>query len=123
VTWGIEAFQITGKPVSQEVLATTIQRVAAACRRLDLDTAAVLGHREIDPAQRSDPVGVDMDVFRAEVAGLLRKKDVISISDSQQIVRFNSRAAIQMRAGRRLTARGQEIPPAAGMPDRSSRPS
>jgi len=94
-TWGLEAFQVVGQNVGQEVLKTTIERIAAACKRLQLDTSRVLGHREIDPDRRSDPVGVNMDTFRAAVAERLLQDALFPAAQSHQVMQFNPNAALQ----------------------------
>jgi len=96
ITWGIEGYQVAGRPVSQEVLALMKVRVAAACKRLGLEFTQVLGHREIDPQRKSDPVGVSsMDEFRASVADLLLRDDLLTAATLNQVMRFNPTAALQ----------------------------
>jgi len=95
ITWGIEAYQVSGKPVGEEVRATVIERVTGACRRLELDSGQVLGHREIDPGRRSDPVGVDMDELRAAVTELLLRDVLLAEAEAHQVMRFNPQAALQ----------------------------
>ncbi len=90
ITWGIEAYQVAGRPVSEEVLAVTVEWVVAACKRLGLDSSRVLGYREIDLDRRDDPVGVDMDDFRAEVA-----KALLAEAEAHQVLQFNPNAALQ----------------------------
>ena len=97
ITWGIEAFQIVGKPVGAEVRETTLKRVIAACQRFGLDARSVLAHREIDPINRSDPVGVDMDKFRAEVAQALLTAQLLAEGEKHQAIQFNPKAALQSR--------------------------
>jgi len=67
ITWGIEGYQVQGHNTQSDIVVAMVDRVAAACQRLDLSPEAVLGHKEIDLSRRSDPVGVDMDEFRAQV--------------------------------------------------------
>ena len=74
ITWGIELYQVKGGPVTPGVVCLGVERVAAACVRLGLNAFRVLGHGEIDPERKSDPVGVDMHQFRAQVAGVLRRE-------------------------------------------------
>lgn len=71
ITWGIELFQVRSQDTAKEIVLAGAWRVAKACKRLGLDSEAVLGHREIDPSRRSDPVGVDMYWFREVVRGLI----------------------------------------------------
>lgn len=72
VSWGIEIFQIHGQPCAPDLVDVAARRITEACRRLGItDTARIVGHREIDPGRRSDPVGVDMGVLRARVLSLL----------------------------------------------------
>ena len=97
ITWGVEAFQVVGKPVGEEVHMTTLKRVVAACQRFGLDASSVLGHREIDPANRSDPVGIDMDEFRAAVAELLLAEQLLAEGEKHQAIQFNPQAALQRR--------------------------
>lgn len=72
VSWGIEIFQIHGQPCAPDLVDVAARRITEACRRLGItDTARIVGHREIDPGRRSDPVGVDMGALRARVLSLL----------------------------------------------------
>lgn len=70
-SWGTEMYQVHGEPVAPSLIDVCMARVVAACRRLDIPSRNVLGHREIDAGRRSDPVGVDMVAFRAAVAAKL----------------------------------------------------
>lgn len=97
ITWGIEAYQIRGRPVGQEVLASTLPRIVAACRRFGLDSSRVLGHREIDPDVRTDPVGVDMDVLRRAIDGRMLEDVLLAEGDRHQVIQFNPDAALQSR--------------------------
>jgi hypothetical protein len=97
ITWGIEVYQVSGKPVGEEVLATAIERAAAACRRFELDSSHVLGHREIDPDRRQDPVGVDVDELRGAVTQMLLRDVLLAEAEAHQVIRFNPDAALQMR--------------------------
>lgn len=97
VSWGVEAFQVVGKPVGAEVRATTLARVVEACKRLKLGADSVLGHREIDPTNRSDPVGVDMDEFRAQVAGQLLADALLVEAEAHLLLPLNPAAALQKR--------------------------
>jgi hypothetical protein len=72
ITWGIEIFQIAGQDCPRDAVLLAVLRVTMASERLGIPVERILGHREIDPARRSDPVGVDMDWFRRTVCGLLR---------------------------------------------------
>lgn len=71
ITWGIEGYQLKGEDVQQSVVAAMIRRVAFACQRFGLSMTDVLGHGEIDPGRRSDPVGVSMEDFRHKVQRVL----------------------------------------------------
>ena len=97
ICWGVEAFQVVGKSVGAEVRATTLARVVEACKRLGLGADRVLGHREIDPTNRSDPVGVDMDEFRAEVAQQLLADALLAEAEAHLLVPLNPAAALQKR--------------------------
>lgn len=98
ITWGIEGYQVAGRAVSQEVLALMKVRVAEACKRLGLDHAQVLGHREIDPDRKSDPVGVSsMDDFRAAIGDLLLREVLLTAATTHQVMRFNPSASLQRR--------------------------
>jgi N-acetyl-anhydromuramyl-L-alanine amidase AmpD len=97
ITWGIEAYQVSGSPVGKEVLAATIERITAACRRFGLDSSHVLGHREIDPTHCQDPVGIDMDKLRAEIEKALLKSVFLAEAEAHQMIRFDPRAALQRR--------------------------
>jgi len=108
VTWGIEGFQRSGQAVDERIVEAMAQRVAEACRRLRLGADRVLAHREIDPGRRGDPVGVDMDAFRARVAGILGggaaldRAGLLTEAAQRQAIRLNPSAAIQ----RVITAAG-----------------
>lgn len=65
---GIELFQTTGQPTAIPVRETGLALAIAICRRVGIPSKRVVAHREIDPARRSDPVGVDMEAFRRDVA-------------------------------------------------------
>jgi len=98
ITWGIEGYQVAGRAVSQEVLALMTARVAAACQRLGLDHTRVLGHREIDPDRKSDPIGVSsMDEFRAGIEQLLLRESLLIEATRTQVMRFNPTASLQRR--------------------------
>lgn len=71
ITWGIEGYQAHGHTVQPNVAHLMAQRVGLACERFDLSPADVLGHCEIDPERRSDPVGVSMEEFRNRVQRVL----------------------------------------------------
>ena len=71
ITWGIEGYQEATKPLDVNVVHLMAQRVALACQRFGLGMADVLGHCEIDPDRRSDPVGVSMEDFRHRVQRVL----------------------------------------------------
>ena len=73
ITLGVSGYQVVGEPTAPVVAAIMVARVAAACFRFGLDQTKVLGHREIDPTRKSDPVGVDMDWFRSLVQHALFK--------------------------------------------------
>ncbi len=104
ITWGIEGYQVAGRPVSQDVAALLVVRVAAACKRLGLDHSRVLGHCEIDPQRKSDPVGIccpgaegvlQIDGFRASVADLLVQDALLTAATVNQVMRFNPTASLQ----------------------------
>jgi hypothetical protein len=44
---------------------------AAICRHLGHDETHVKAHRETDPQRKTDPFGIDMDIFRACVGAIL----------------------------------------------------
>jgi hypothetical protein len=73
LTWGIEGFQIGATPVSAAVARLMLERVVLACRRLNIPSARVLSHQQIDPTRRTDPLGIDMVQFRAAVAAALNE--------------------------------------------------
>jgi hypothetical protein len=110
ITWGIETYQVSGRPVGEEVLDTTIERVATACRRFELGSSHILGHREIDPDRRQDPVGVDMDALRAAVDRVLQgdvfladvdevslRNVLLAEAEVHQTIQLNPIAALQSR--------------------------
>lgn len=70
-SWGLEIYQVNGRPTDPALVERAAVRVADAARRLGIPAANVLMHREVDPGRRSDPVGVDADAFRRRVAELL----------------------------------------------------
>ena len=71
ITWGIEGYQEATKSLDVNVVNLMAQRVALACQRFGLGMVDVLGHCEIDPDRRSDPVGVNMEDFRHRVQRVL----------------------------------------------------
>jgi hypothetical protein len=95
VTWSIQAYQIKGRAVGQEVLAATTDRVVAACKRLGLDHASVLGAGEVDADSPEEPAGVDMETFRAAVADLLLQDALLAGAEANQVMQFNPDAALQ----------------------------
>jgi len=95
VSWSVQAYQIKGRAVGQEVLSATIERVTAACQRLGLDYTDVLGAGEVDPDHPNEPAGVDMDEFRAAVADLLLQDALLAGAEENQVMQFNPDAALQ----------------------------
>jgi N-acetyl-anhydromuramyl-L-alanine amidase AmpD len=95
ISWGIQAYQVAGRPVGAKVRATLVERVAAACRRLGRDSSHVLGHREIDPSCCQDPVGVDMDELRAAVGEMPLEDVLLAEAEMHQVIQFNPGAALQ----------------------------
>lgn len=108
-SWGIEIYQIHGQPCAADLVDVAARRIAEACRRLGIaDTSRIVGHREIDPGRRSDPVGVDMGVLRARVLQMLsaapapvpagESVDVAALwreADARQSIQLNPSAALQ----------------------------
>lgn len=104
LTWGIEAYQIAGAPVAPEVVEILLERVVAACRRLGIPSTRVVSHAEIDPTRRTDPVGVDINAFRAEVSAALDESEPSERSmttwtprDAAVVVWFNEQLARSLR--------------------------
>lgn len=62
---GVEMFGKTQFTPRQ--LAATQLGAAAILRHLDLPPSRCKGHKETDPGRKPDPIGVDMDAFRAAV--------------------------------------------------------
>lgn len=79
---GIEAFN-DGKgevwPTAQ--LNAWEQGTAAILRHLGLPASRALGHREVDPRRKVDPLGVDLDLFRRNVARLLAPTPPTEVDD------------------------------------------
>jgi len=103
-TWGIEGFQRQGQVVDAGIVETMAQRVAAACRRFSLAPERVLAHREIDPGRRTDPVGVDMNAFRARIRAILGpaappsgpdRPALLAEAQRRQVIQLNPNAALQ----------------------------
>jgi len=69
---GVEAYNSgTGEPWPAVQVDAYQRGCAAICRHLGLDpTTQVKAHRETDPGRKSDPAGIDMPHFRAQVAAL-----------------------------------------------------
>lgn len=71
-TWSIEAHQRLNEPLTDADYKLLVERVAAAARRNKVPLHKVLGHGEIDPTRRSDPImRPSMDDFRRDVGRLL----------------------------------------------------
>lgn len=70
---GIEIYSVAGEGVAPALREAAVHEVATICLSRGLNADKVLGHRETDPTRRSDPVGIDMDAFRADVARLVRQ--------------------------------------------------
>lgn len=68
LTWGIEGCQVDGSPMAPDVQENLFQRVLLAAHRLNIPSHRWVGHGEIDPTRRSDPVGIDMVQFRTRLA-------------------------------------------------------
>lgn len=94
-TWGIQAYQIEGRAVGQKALEATIDRVVAACKRLELDHSHVLGAGEVDAEHPDEPAGVDMDPFRAAVADGLLQDALLAGAEENQVMQLNPDAALQ----------------------------
>jgi hypothetical protein len=58
-----------GEPYSDRIVNASLRSVAAVLLRLGrpADRSALLGHKETDPGRKIDPVGINMDTFRANV--------------------------------------------------------
>lgn len=70
---GVEAFNDgRGEPWPTAQLDSWVVGTAAILRHLGYSEGHVLAHRETDPSRKTDPAGVDMNLFRRNVADLLR---------------------------------------------------
>lgn len=75
--WSISLDNVRGQPPPEFAVVMASQRVADMIIALHLpDAGVVLGHREIStvPGRRTDPTGVDMEMFRALVHDALRRR-------------------------------------------------
>ena len=80
-TWGIELYQESNSVVPGDVINIGIERVAEACIRLGINADNVVGHGELDPSRRHDPVfpeGINMDWFREKVKDKARENHAIN---------------------------------------------
>lgn len=59
---------------------SAIRGWAAICKRLGWSASRLAGHKEHDPARKSDPKGIDMTKFRADVAAAM-EGDGVSQAD------------------------------------------
>lgn len=73
VSWGICIYKHKDDngPFSPDLYHAAVAVAAARARQFGVPTANILSHAEVDPGRRSDPRGVDMVRFRADVAALL----------------------------------------------------
>lgn len=79
---GIEAGNDNrGEPWPPVQLDAYRRGVAAICRHLNIPASRVAAHREHQPGDKSDPVGINMTAFRAEVARLIEENDMPSVED------------------------------------------
>ncbi len=53
---------------------SAIRMWAAICKKMGWTAARLSGHKEHDPGRKSDPMGIDMKRFRADVAKLIVSK-------------------------------------------------
>lgn len=72
-SYGVELYQTApGKPVAPYIVELAIAEAIDDCKRMGIPAKNVLGHWQVDLHGKVDPVGVQMDIFRARVAaGLL----------------------------------------------------
>lgn len=103
-SWGIEAFQIAGQPTAPDVVEILIQRIVAACKRLNIPPGNVLGHGEVDPKRRSDPVGVSMSWLRGEVEK--RLGEIAKPNPDNELLSALIALRWEVQEGRRETAQG-----------------
>lgn len=66
-TIGLEIYRRVDQKVPAELVEAAIDWAVERCKQFNLQVSQVLGHGEVDPDRRSDPVGIDMDWFRDKV--------------------------------------------------------
>jgi hypothetical protein len=95
VAWTVAGYQVSGKPVGEEVQATATKRIVDACRRLGLDESRVLGAGEVDPDAPGEPQGVSMADLRGQVQTGLLSRALVEAAEANQLIQFNPAAALQ----------------------------
>lgn len=72
-SWGICIYKHKddGGPFSPDLYAAAVRLAAERAKQFDVPVPNILSHAEVDPGRRSDPRGLDMVRFRADVAALL----------------------------------------------------
>nr|MDT0658019.1 N-acetylmuramoyl-L-alanine amidase [Micromonospora sp. DSM 115978] len=75
-----------GEPWPAAQLDSLRRGFAAILRRLDLPVRMLVGHKEHQPGDKSDPFGINMADFRASVARVLAGRDD-EMADSDEILR------------------------------------
>lgn len=72
---------------------------AAICTRMGWTPARLAGHKEHDPRRKTDPQGVDMDRFRADVAAVMAGEDEPMTPADVWAVKVKQTAAAAQRFG------------------------
>jgi len=73
-SWGLSIFKAVSDegPFPSSIERAAVRLAVVRCRQFGLGADRVLAHREVDPRRRRDPRGLDMGIFREQVARLLR---------------------------------------------------
>ena len=82
---GIEAQHALGEPWTDRQYRSYVTGVAALVRHLGIPVSRVVGHKEHQPGDKSDP-GFDMDKFRRDVAAALEGDDMPSADEVAKAV-------------------------------------
>ena len=82
---GIEAQHALGEPWTDRQYRSYVTGVAALVRHLGIPVSRVVGHKEHQPGDKSDP-GFDMDKFRRDVAAALEGDDMPSAEEVAKAV-------------------------------------
>lgn len=81
-----------GEPWPDVQMRSAVVGWAAICRQMRWPAARLAGHKEHDPRRKTDPLGIDMAKFRADVAATLAGDDEDMVDkEAADIIKYNLR--------------------------------